>query len=97
MASTGRESDTRWFAGNFDQLLKTAWDDEIFVYNPASNQTHLLNQVAFVVLSHLASQPQSLPELIDRFLPEAPEQDKAYFAQQLEQLALIGLICPHKH
>lgn len=81
-----------WRTLGFDDLLMRTWDDETFVFNPASGHTHLLNGVAVELLRLLHEQPRSseqlAAELGDPALQQLPE-----LQQQLHQLALIGLLC----
>lgn len=86
--------DAIWTTPNFAQLLTKQWDDEVFVFNPASSETHLLNEGAFALLNALHAQPASTRELLASYLPADQADLHDAFVAQIEQLALVGLICP---
>lgn len=85
--------DAQWTACNYSQLLQRQWDDEIFVFNPASGQTHILNSITLMLLQYLADKTASFAQMQAHFLPDADPQTQQQFQAQLEQLVLIGLIC----
>lgn len=72
------------------------WEDEIFLFNPGSGHTHLLNPVAAALLAELAQRPTDLATLVARFHDDDSTLDGPAFAaalsDHLAQLALIGLI-----
>lgn len=70
------------------------WDDETFVFNPASGHTHLLNAAAVHMLERLHEQALSSRDLCAEFdIEDIPgEQLLAHVEQQLQQLELLGLI-----
>lgn len=80
-----------WRALNFHQLLYETWDGEHLLFNPASGHTHVLNDVAFQLLSELDAEPADTLTLAKRHL-ENP-QDLEPLSQHLKQLEMIGLIC----
>lgn len=83
-----------WTALGFSELLTETWEEETFLFNPASGETHLLNQVALSLLEQLARKPASTREVHDLFLPDDAEPELvAALDQQLQQLELIGLTC----
>lgn len=89
-------SAVRWATRNYPDLLMETWEDEIFLFNPRSGHTHLLNPVAAALLADLAEQPADLASLGARFHdPEGPLDLQTFtdaLAQHLAQLQLIGLI-----
>jgi len=91
-----RDPLTRWSCPFYDTLLQETWEDEHFVLNPRSGETHVLNGLTAAILSALAEAPISLDELVERFGPalggatdEAPEQILDTLLSQLDQLGLI--------
>lgn len=58
----------RWSARHEPPLLRHRWGDALFVYHPASGQTHYLNELGAEVLDLVASEPLALPELYARLL-----------------------------
>ena len=86
-----RDAAQRWTACNFPDLLFESWEGDYLLFNPASGETHLLNQAGFVLLQELARQPASLTELAQHHLEEQAHAD--LLAQHIGQLELIGLIC----
>ena len=77
---------------NFAQLLFQTWETETFVFNPASGNTHVLNEAAFALLQSLASTPSTNDDLAQDFDADSAELRGALL-QQLQQLELVGLIC----
>lgn len=86
----------RWRLIAPDDTAVLRFDDEALVFNPASWETHLLNEAAAFVVESLHGRAQSVEELVaaaaqasDAPLPEA-------FAEQvtelLGQLASLGLV-----
>lgn len=88
-ASAGSES--VWRALNFEQLLHEAWDGEHLLFNPASGHTHVLNDLAYGLLSELHAAPADTATLAQRHL-ENPS-DLAPLSLHLQQLEMIGLVC----
>jgi len=89
---------TRWHCPLYKRFVRRCWNDEYFLYNPGSGQTHLLNQMALDILDLLAGEPLNSAE-IQRLLAETWEiGDDARHAfagrieQHLGQLRHLGLI-----
>lgn len=89
-------SEPCWQAVDYRRLLIRQWDDEVFLFNPASGHTHLLNMAAAELLAQMADMPLDLDALCTRFFVLDAELDAATFravlAEHLEQLELLGLI-----
>jgi PqqD family protein of HPr-rel-A system len=81
-----------WQARNFDKLELRTWEDETFVFNPASGDTHLLNEVALAILQSLSQQPTTLDTLATQFLEQETPESRQVLIDQLQQLELVGLI-----
>ncbi len=83
----------RWQTQNLGLLLHQTWDTDTFVFNPSSGHTHVLNEAAFTLLSRLADHPSTGEDLVQSFGADTQELRDALW-QQLQQLELVGLICP---
>jgi len=91
-----RNPETLWSCPNFGSLLWETWENEHFVLNPLSGETHVLNGLAGAILSTLAETPSSLAGLVERFGAElqgsgdlSPERILDELLSQLDQLGLI--------
>ena len=88
----------RWRTLNYPALLRETWEDEWFVFNPASGNTHVLNRLAMDILERIDRHSASLPELvralIDEYRPEEPSRFAAHLEQHLRHLEELGLIIP---
>lgn len=88
--------DTRWKTSNYGDLLIEQWEDDVFLFNPASGHTHLLNPAAAALLAELSNGAADLATLCTRFHDPDDALDADAFAAALDghlkQLALIGLI-----
>lgn len=77
------------------ELLWRAWDDDVVVFNLASNQTHLLDAFSAAVLKALAAAPLTPETLTERFVAELGA-DQAQVSERLEvacgRFAELGLI-----
>ncbi len=86
----------RWKASNYGELLIEQWDEEVFLFNPASGHTHVLNPAAAALLAEIAEHPTDVGTLCRRFQADDPAPDPDAFADSMvhhiQQLALIGLI-----
>lgn len=80
-----------WQSLGFERLLVRTWDEESFVFNPASGETHLLNESALALLELLHQQPCTLDELLNE-LGEVSHEQAPALRQHLQQLELIGLL-----
>lgn len=71
-------------------------DDEALVFNPATWETHLLNESASIVLDALAEGPRSLEEIVGEVASVAEAALPDGFAEQvgelLGQLESLGLV-----
>ena len=90
------ESARLYYCANIDRFEQAMFENEYFLFNPYSGETHLLNQQAMWMLESLARQPASASTLIDT-LPktegsESPLDLHHAIEFQLEQLRIIGLV-----
>jgi len=83
----------RWRARHYEQLLQQTWDDESFVFNPASGDTHVLNPVAMQLLEWLDATPADLDGMAEWLDIGNDPVARQVLVQQVEQLVLTGLLC----
>jgi len=85
-----------WQATNYTELMQETWDEETFIFNPASGHTHVLNAAAAEILAILATTPTSTDQLFASLSDEIIDLDQAQLSealnQQLSQLHTMGLI-----
>ena len=86
----------RWIGIDAQQLLWEQFDDEFFVFNPASGHTHVLNALGAATLQLLTDEPLDAHALLIRLRDQAGAEGGPQLAQalaeHLAQLAAIGLI-----
>ena len=73
------------------------FDDSVVVFNPASWDTHLLNESAALILELLTKKPRSLQELVEALAGDrAPSAELDRFRQDvrfaLENMESLGLV-----
>ncbi|MGD2081621.1 MAG: HPr-rel-A system PqqD family peptide chaperone [Chromatiales bacterium] len=85
-----------WTSGtDLRDLLWETWDDEHFVFNPRSGETHVLNELAGAMLRALAERPRTAAELTAEFREglSGTDQDVEHavtaLLAQLDQLGLV--------
>jgi PqqD family protein of HPr-rel-A system len=76
---------------NFVSLVCQIWDEEAFVFNPASSHTHALNAEAWHLLEELNSKPMTEAQVFELFGADTAEATNTVRAS-LGQLELFGLI-----
>ena len=97
-----------WYCEAFHLLLVRHWEDEVFVYNPLTCHTHILNELGWFVLSACSAAPvaqerlldqvsESIQQKVDRDDDEAPiSPERAELAKfldtHLDQLSQLGLL-----
>ena len=81
------------------ELHRRQWDETVYLYDPRSGQTHVLNPMGALLFDALAERPMSEQELIDMaadLAGEAPEN--AVWADAVKRLLVtldsLGLIQP---
>ena len=89
---------TRWQTLHYSDLLREEWEDEWFIFHPASGNTHVLNRLAIDILDRLHMHSASLPELarslIEDYHPDEPSRFTAHLEHHLRHLDELGLIIP---
>ena len=81
---------TPWGIAPGQLLRHHGWQDEHVVYNDLSGDTHLLNNIAWELLTTLQQQPFALPELAVRLGLGA--EDKRDLLAMLDSLRQLGLL-----
>jgi PqqD family protein of HPr-rel-A system len=86
----------RWQLAHPGDTAVLRFDDEALVFNPATWETHLLNDSASIVLDALAAGPQTLAEIVgyvvaagEVALPEGFADQVGELLGQLESLGLV--------
>lgn len=94
MSSTGQQV---WQIPDGVRLLWRSWDDEVVVYNVASQQTHLLDAFSAATLREIEAAPRSAEELGGR-LAKAVDTDHEGLLTRLAEIcarfAELGLAEP---
>ncbi len=73
------------------------FEEAVFLFNPLSNETHVLNALTVEILQFLATRPASLADILQHFRVEtAPTTDDlaVIYPQLLKELDRLGLITP---
>ncbi|MBF0270873.1 MAG: HPr-rel-A system PqqD family peptide chaperone [Magnetococcales bacterium] len=85
----------RWMAPHAAHWLREPFGTSHLLFNPASNETHILNDLAIATLEQLQQAPANGSELLERLGldPQDPQTIQPY-ARLLRDLDLLGLIIP---
>ncbi len=87
-----------WSCKRYHHFLIKQWEeDEYFVFDKASGDTHLLNDSGLFILRLLSKDNLKLSQLISKFDlqdPQEIEQIVPQLANHIQTLAQIGLIEP---
>ena len=97
-----------WYCEAFHLLLVRHWEDEVFVYNPLTSHTHILNELGWLVLSACSAAPVAQERLLDQLSESIQQQgdrdeeearispERAELAKfldtHLDQLSQLGLL-----
>ncbi len=85
-----------WQCDVYSDLIARRWEDEVFLFNPHTGNTHILNDLGWQVLSACAEAPQPeqvLRELLVNDLGDQSGEDlDAALDAHLDQLFRLGLI-----
>ena len=88
----------RWQTLNYADLLREEWEDEWFLFHPASGNTHVLNRLAIDILDRINMKSATLAELEQALIDHYGQNDSAGFraslVQHLRDLDDLGLITP---
>ena len=92
------QASTRWFNRYHRDYLSRSWEDEVFLFNPHTGHTHILNQLSADILQWCAVAPHTEKELIQALTQAAEVVDAEATAKeagdhlwQLQQLGLLEL------
>jgi PqqD family protein of HPr-rel-A system len=92
------KEDIRWEVPERNELAWRVWDDELFVYNTASGQTHHLNRLAGEALRSIEAEPAQAHELVRRlanhFAVAAESPSLQTIDRLIHELDELGLIAP---
>ncbi|MBF0614947.1 MAG: HPr-rel-A system PqqD family peptide chaperone [Magnetococcales bacterium] len=84
-----------WHALNPSSWSQTRCGETILLFNPASNETHVLNTLTRAILELLSGETLTLAQLIDRLGYDPCDQEVvATHARLLWELDQLGLIFP---
>ncbi|MBF0165111.1 MAG: HPr-rel-A system PqqD family peptide chaperone [Magnetococcales bacterium] len=85
----------RWVARDGDPWLLERFGDSHILFNTASNDTHVLNELAIATLEALRGAPATLAELFDRLDLDSDNAEVVQaYPRLLRDLDLLGLIFP---
>jgi PqqD family protein of HPr-rel-A system len=86
----------RWQLADPRETAVLRLDDEALVFNPASWETHFLNESAACVLEALLERPRSVEEIVAAVAIESESTVPEGFGHQVEallhQLESLGLV-----
>ena len=96
MSNQGSLMQKMWHCPSYDRLHLREWEDEFFLFDAASGDTHLLNALSMAILSLLKQRRLSVDGLIEK-LPEAfgavespiKRDQLTGYLQQFEEMGLI--------
>ena len=86
-----------WYSDHFNELLHRSLEGEVFVYNPLTGHTHILNQLSWQLLQACAETQRSNDYLLSLVNPEHDQlvrQEVEDHLWQLQQLELIQVQNP---
>jgi len=85
-----------WRCEVFKDLITRCWEDELFLFNPHTGHTHILNDLAWRLLSACAEEPQSEQALLELLVSDLGEQNREELADalddHLDHLMQLGLV-----
>ena len=89
--------DVKWYCPNYRELLIECWENEYFVFNPNSGDTHVLNVLAADILKALAEEAKSIPDLTGQ-MRTTGTLDRVSLTESvsvyLKHLDELGLVTP---
>jgi PqqD family protein of HPr-rel-A system len=72
------------------------WENEVFLFNPHTGDTHVLNDIAWRLLIACAEDSQSESDLLELFAKDAPGVTRGELSEALndhmDQLMRLGLV-----
>ncbi len=96
MNDDGSLQQKTWHSPCYHHFRMREWEDESFLFSPATGDTHVLNALSIEILKLLSQRRLSADELANE-LPEAfgsiePSLKRDHLNEYLEQFEAIGLI-----
>jgi PqqD family protein of HPr-rel-A system len=86
----------RWWCPGFHAFSSRCWEEEYFVFNPATGHTHVLNASAWEVLQCCALAARTEADLLERLGQGLDHASRSILAEslpgyldQLRQLSLL--------
>lgn len=90
-----------WYCDNFPRLINRSWGEEVFVFNPLTGHTHILNQLAWELLTDCGEKPRTLECLLGSMGESSgdmtSEECEISLRDHLEQLLQLDLIRVNNH
>lgn len=87
---------TSWYCPCYDQFRVREWEEESFLFNPASGDTHLLNSLSMEILSLLQQNSLNADALLNRLSDAFASIDSSlnrdHLIEYLRQFEDMGLI-----
>jgi PqqD family protein of HPr-rel-A system len=85
-----------WHCEVFNDLIVRHWESEVFLFNPHTGDTHILNDFAWRLLTACASARQTEAALLDMLTVDLGGGDREQLAEMLnnhiQQLMQLGLV-----
>ena len=85
-----------WYAEVFSTLHMRNWEGEIFLYNPLTAHTHILNELGWFVLSACSEAAVPQDQLLEQLseMVESPDREDlaGILGSHLDQLSQLGLL-----
>jgi PqqD family protein of HPr-rel-A system len=89
-----------WRCEVFDDLIVRHWENEVFLFNPHTGDTHILNDIAWRLLVACSSARQSQGALLEQLAVDLGGADREELADLLsdhiDQLIQLGLVEQYK-
>ncbi len=85
-----------WRCEVFNDLIVRHWESEVFLFNPHTGDTHILNDIAWRLLCACVDEFRSESELrdllADHYGAEQKEKLNEVISDHMDQLIQLGLI-----
>ena len=96
MQTSSQTEVSSWQRRNADDCAWAKYEESCVVYHRPSGMTHLLNGASVALLADILLEPRTLDEVVEIFLPEGPDTDRAKFRVEfsaiLTRLESFGLL-----
>ncbi|MCP4993770.1 MAG: HPr-rel-A system PqqD family peptide chaperone [Gammaproteobacteria bacterium] len=84
-----------WYCEVYSRLLWRTWEEEVFLFNPRTGNTHILNRLSNSILNACANSPLTIQDISRHLASDTPEFQSTGsddLTNHLSQLAQLGLI-----